>query len=499
MQATIVKKYWPYLFLVLLSVPLFFLNIHDGHSSGGDDYAQYIKEAQNIATGRPYYRSNYVFNKYNNCYSPPQYPPGFPLLLAPVVKMWGIAIRPMCYFNTVILAGLLLCFYAYFRKRMSALAAILLALLIGYSGCMVDIKQSVLSDLPSLLFVMLYLVARSAETFSWKRTILLILFATMAILIRTQSVLLLFGEGIYVCLYVLKEWRRSKKFSIKLLRRPPSLLVIAGTVVSIALLNRTLIYCPTSATGFYMDFLGITLQKGLLTIVRDNVNFLLTSVSNLFHYDTDNSIRTAIVTVMENAGLVFCALGFIICVRRRLCFDDIFFVLVCGLVLYYPIHDSRYFFPVIAIVYYYCYTALEAVLPAVTKVRRRYVGFALVAIYIIAGFRYLKSTTVPPAGYVPESKDRQAFTYLINHVNDSDIIICARPRLITLYTNKRCMIHAWQYDMATNRKIFDEVHAKYLLLVSGFVDEYYKTYLHDFQPPVDSAVIAPGYTLYTLR
>src|SRR5262245_45027920 len=102
-----INKNFPLIFLLLCSIPLFFLNIHNGHSPGGDDYAQYIKEAQNLANGLPYFRSNYVFNKYNFFYSPPQYPPGFPLLLAPVIKVWGIAIKPMCYFNTVIAICLL--------------------------------------------------------------------------------------------------------------------------------------------------------------------------------------------------------------------------------------------------------------------------------------------------------------------------------------------------------------------------------------------------------
>ena len=85
------NKYIPYLLLVLLSVPLFFLNIHNVHS-WGDDFAQYIKEAQNLAHGRPFYESGYIYNKYNPEYAPAQYPPGYPLLLWPVVKIWGIAI-----------------------------------------------------------------------------------------------------------------------------------------------------------------------------------------------------------------------------------------------------------------------------------------------------------------------------------------------------------------------------------------------------------------------
>lgn len=493
------KKYWPYLFLLVASIPLFFLNIHNGHSGGGDDYAQYIKEAQNIANGLPYYHSNYVFNPWNNCYSPPQYPPGFPLLLAPVVKIWGIDILPMCYFNTILAVGLMLCFFTYFKKYIGAVAAICMAVLITYSGCMIDIKQSVLSDLPSLLFVMLYLISRQANTFSWPRILFLVVMATMAILIRTQSILLIVAEALYYCISLVKEWRKQKHFPAKLLRSLPSVYIVAGTMVLTVFLVRVVFAAPKSAAGFYIDFLGITLQKGLLTIVRDNSSFLLASITNFFHYETDNSIRTAMVTIMENFGLVFCVIGFIISVTKRLAFDDMFFVLVCGLVLYYPIHDLRYFFPVIAIVFYYCYKALQRVLPAITRVRPKYIGIGLTVIYLLAGGRYLRSTANPVTGYVPSPADRHAFSYISDHVSDTDIILCARPRLLTLYTGKRCMIHAWQYPMDVNKKVFDSLHVKYLLLVTGFVDDYYHTYLNQFQHPVDSTQIAPGYVLYSLR
>jgi hypothetical protein len=494
----LIQRSLPLLFLLLFSVPLFFHNIHDTHSPGGDDYAQYIKEAQNIAAGKPYYQSGYVFNKYNNCYSPPQYPPGFPLLLAPVVKHWGIAIRPMCYFNTFIAIFILFGLYFYFRKYMSWFAALLLAIVISYSQCMMDLKQEVLSDETSMLFVLLYLIARNAKTFSWQRITLLILFATMAILIRTQSILLLFAEVVFLCLSLAKTLLKEKKLPAKRLLSEPSLYVVAGCLALTFILNKTLFYCPASAAGFYVDFLKITLQKGIPSIVRDNVVALITSVTNFFHYDTDHGMRTAIVTLMESAGLVFCCIGFLMSIMRRLCFDDIFFLFVCAMVLYYPIHDPRYFFPVMPVVFYYCYISLAKIVPAITTIRPRYIALLLAFTCLFAGMRYLRTTTLPPFGYVPEAKDRQAFNYITTHVNDSDIIICSRPHLTTLYTNKRCMIHAWQYPMDINKKVFDSVHAKYLLM-NGIVDDYYETYLHTYEHPTDSVAIAPGYVLYTLR
>ena len=493
----LMQKYLPLLFLLVFAVPLFFHNIHSTHSPGGDDYAQYIKEAQNIANGKPYYQSNYVFNKYNNCYSPPQYPPGFPLMLAPVVKYWGIDIRPMCYFNTVIAACILFALFFYFRKYMSAFAACCLAIVISYSQCMMDLKQAVLSDASSMLFVLLYLIVRNAKSFSWQRILLLILLATLAILTRTQSVLLLFAEVALLGISILKTAAKEKKLSMKAISLAP-LYIVMGTLLFSVVLNKIVFYCPTSATGFYIDFLRSTLQKGLPSIVRDNVTTLLGSITDFFHYDTDHGMRTALVTLMESAGLVFCCIGFLVSVTKRLCFDDLFFVFVCAMVLYYPIHDARYFFPVMPVVFYYCYVALARIVPMVTTVRPRYVALLLTFIYLFAGMKYLKATTLPPAGYVPEAKDQQAFNYIIAHVNDSDIIVCSRPRLVTLYTNKRCMIHAWQYPLDVNKKVFDSLHVRYLLL-NGIVDDYYRTYMHQYEHPVDSVNIAPGYVLYTLR
>jgi hypothetical protein len=493
------KNYLWVILLLFLSVPLFFLNIHHTHTAGGDDYALYIKEAENIAKGKPFYESNYVFNTYNNCYSPPQYPPGFPLLLAPIVKVWGLDIQPMCYFNTVVAVLLLLSFFFYFRKHMGAVASVFLALVITYSGYMMALKQSVLSDATALLFVMGYLIVRNSDKIGWGRIVLLILFSAMAILIRTQSVLLLFAEVFIWLYFIAKSWKDRRRLPFREVATHSSIKVVAGGFILTLLLNKVVFYTPYSAGGFYVNFLKITLEKGLLTIVRDNVNFYLESITTFFHYDTENSIRTAIVTIMESAGLVLCIIGFFLSISRRISFDDIFFLLLSGMVLYYPIHDPRYFLPAIAIVFLYNYIALNKVLPAITSVNPRYVGLAFTFIYLFAGLKYLKGTLQPPANYVPEARDRQAFEYLKTHVAQDELIVCARPRLITLYTDRKCIIHAWQHPMEENKRVFDSLQAKYLLQIPDIVNDYYTTYLNHYQHPIDSVDIAPGYRLYTLR
>ncbi len=61
----------------------------------GDDWAQYVLHARNLATGLPYPDIGYVFNPDYASVGPPTYPPGLPLLLTPMVALVGIDIVAM--------------------------------------------------------------------------------------------------------------------------------------------------------------------------------------------------------------------------------------------------------------------------------------------------------------------------------------------------------------------------------------------------------------------
>ena len=67
---------------------LFVLTIREGED-WGDDFSMYIHHAENIARGVPYGETGYIYNPHNPAVGPKIYPPGFPLLLAPVVKLFG--------------------------------------------------------------------------------------------------------------------------------------------------------------------------------------------------------------------------------------------------------------------------------------------------------------------------------------------------------------------------------------------------------------------------
>lgn len=56
----------------------------------GDDWAQYVLHAANLASGHPYPDTGYVFNPDYPSVGPASYPPAVPLMLAPVIAVFGV-------------------------------------------------------------------------------------------------------------------------------------------------------------------------------------------------------------------------------------------------------------------------------------------------------------------------------------------------------------------------------------------------------------------------
>jgi hypothetical protein len=129
----------------------------------------------------------------------------------------------------------------------------------------------------------------------------------------------------------------------------------------------------------------------------------------------------------------------------------------------------------------------------------RTVGWAITFFYLLAGYSTYKNSTLYPFQYIPEQNDWQAFEYLKKNVKDSEIILCARPRMLTLYTDKKCMIFAWQHTLLENKAVFDSMQVKYLLVINNIAGDFFHNYLNQVGHPLDSNQIADRYMLYTLR
>ncbi len=455
------KKYLPYLLLLLFSIPLFFLGVKDAHGLG-DDFAQYVKEAENISKGLPYYTTNWVFNNLDWGYGPPQYPPGYPMLLAPVVKVFGIAIRPMLYMNALLAMALLFALFAYFRKYAGAVASVCLALIIVYSGELLQAKGELLSDMPCTLFVVLYLMVRNSTAFSVSRLLLLMCIATMIILIRSQGLVMLAAEGLYLILSVYRLIR-AKELSLPNISKLPSLWLVTGTCLLYFMVNNIIFRAPASTFNYYTS-MASHMETTFWQMVKDNFSYLQSLFEALLHYPTRmyfNSFANLIGSTAFYIGLI----GFIIALFGKLRVDDLFFILMCLIIIFMPIHQgARFLYEAFPVYMLYGYTAMRRLLPALLESKSKGIAVAITAVYLFIGIDdFKKQSKNECMGCVPDRFTIAIFDYLNAHMSDSDIVACPRPRLITLFTGKRAIVYASKATDEENKRKFDELKVRYMI------------------------------------
>ena len=118
--------------------------LKDGHNWGGD-FSQYIIHARNILEHREY---SFSYNLDRDI----AYPPGLPLVLAPLINYFGIDFRVLKLPNIFFWLFYVLALYLLMKNRFDKESALLGALVFLFSPYFFWFKQNVISDIPFLFF-----------------------------------------------------------------------------------------------------------------------------------------------------------------------------------------------------------------------------------------------------------------------------------------------------------------------------------------------------------
>lgn len=491
------KNIRPFFILLLFCIPLFFLNIQDTFTFG-DDWAQYVKEAQNLASGKPYYESNYIYNPLNTSYAPPQYPPGYPLLLAPVVYIFGLAAKPILYLTAVFVALLLFSAYFYYRQRSKETTALCLSVILVYTSFIIDFKKHALSDIPCTLFITLYFALRGSQSLSFKRILLLAVIGAFSMLIRTQAVLLIVAEGIVFIYELIKNRQQEEKFPGKKIFRNPSFLLAGSMTVLFFVLNNLLFASPKSSLNFYKQI--FTANTGFRHIIAQNTSYLLSLFTDTFHHSNHHPSVQTMIDLLVLSCICMSLLGLVTTLRKGLKTDIVFFLLMCGLILVTPVYQGlRYFLPAVPVLLLLTKEGLRVVLPQFFPIAPKKLALICTVIFLALGLDDYKKAALNTKEWTLEAQDTSAFNYVRSSIADSEIILFAKPRLLTLYTNKKSIVMSWLTSMESNKALFDSMHVTYLLLRKNLGGPVYTDYLQQPGITTDSVKINDLYTLYRLR
>lgn len=167
--------------LILGAGALHLLTLRPGSDWDGD-YALYILHAINIVQGAPYAETGYLFNPDSPAW-PASYPPGLPLLLAPVYAVFGLDIEAMKVLLVLCFLGFLAVFAVLARRALAAGPALAALAVLAFNPFLLEFKNTLLSEFAFLLFgyLALHLTDRLEDGLSGPARIVLVVAAGLAL------------------------------------------------------------------------------------------------------------------------------------------------------------------------------------------------------------------------------------------------------------------------------------------------------------------------------
>lgn len=447
-------------FLVLLLVPLFFLNIQDSHD-WGDDFAQYILQAKNLAEGKPQTEGAYIFNPDYPFYAPPVYPVGYPILLAPIYKFFGNDLLAFNYFQTLLLFLFGIVMFFFLRRFMSGVFAVLLTLLAVYNPWMLEFKTQVIADLPFALFVLLAVMCylNFKERVNWKNALLAGFFTGFAILIKPLAFLLI---GTFIADIVLSQFR-EREIERETVKHHVALL-LAPVLVYFCV---TYVLIPSSVeTTAHFHNLYNTTEK-LNKRFNINAEYYMTLFQDLFrHTNPDWDFSTVVIKAF---ALTLFLLGFFGKLFNRFAFAEIFTLLFLLLVLFFPntTQGFRYLLPVLPFLFLYIYHGFESIRLGWMN---RKVVFIVACVFCL--FQYKTTVekmwkqdrhTVPGP---QEAAAREAFEFIENNTDVNAVIAFIKPRALSLYAQRKSLTNHPQQSEPTIQSFFERNRVTYYLVTS---------------------------------
>jgi len=471
-------------------------NVHSGHNWNGD-FAQYLMHAQNIVNGQPYAETPCVRNPVNNNPGPPAYPPGFPLLLAPVYAAFGTAMIPMKILIVVtLIAGLGLTAYL-LKDEVPAPYILALVAVLGFNPFLVHFTTSVVSDLPFLLFVVLSLItwhqSRSQSAPRWKIALSVLsgLLIYFSVLIRALGVVL----PVSILIYELIDQRRLTRTA----------LIGLGTV-GLALGLQTIVSMlsagATASTGVghyeelvrqnllnrFSELAGSTLHSARV-YGRRMAQVALRPLTPFLGYD---------IGLLRISTLLLVVGGWLYHALSRLSSFDVFTPLYVVALLPWSFHSTRYLIPVLPFCAFYALYALYSLRRWMPWKRPVLMLCAVVPLLAAYGWSLVHNPATPsPKGALAPEAER-VYRKIRTQTPPDALIMFGKPRFVTLKTGRRS--GRWFEGRSDDELLdyFAEAGVDYVLigLPGGKREKTIKTLVEDHPSWFEPTYRNSQYTLY---
>ena len=445
--------------LIILSVALFNITtIREGHT-WGDDFCMYILHARNISEGIDYRDTGYIYNPFSPWIGPRIYPPVFPVLLAPVYKLFGLNLKVMKIEIIIFFALSLFIFFIIFRTELSTKYLVAVIAVIGFNPYFWSFKNNILSDIPFLCFVYasLLLIDRAHNSSKSQKQVYLQGIAAGLLIYLSYGIRTLGGVLLLsLLIFVIIRYRKLTHFTL------------IASFLSVLLMVLQSILFP--GIGGYLDQASLSIKTILTNL--DQYTLSLFAI-----WDNGYSKNLALSVII--CCLAF--IGYLSRVRDRITVFEIFPLLYMMPVMIWPSYQgTRFLIPIIPLYIFYAFVGIEKGIRFVgEKTKEAAFIILVVAIFFSYISKYAKLDYGPIKEGITKKESVELFSYIKEHTRKDDVFIFLKPRALALYTNRRASAYHWPKDKKHLLNYFNKIGAKYFAFfprhepyLQGFVSKY---------------------------
>jgi dolichyl-phosphate-mannose-protein mannosyltransferase len=454
---------------VLIVAVFYLLTIRQGHD-WGDDFSQYIQHAVNVAHGTSYTETRYLYNPDNPSIGPRQYPPGFPVALAPVVRAFGLDLQPMKAEEVLFFVAALLLIHRLIQPLMPPAASAAVVLAVGLNPYFWDFKDQILSDLPFLFFFFatLLCVTRAHE---------------MERSARLRHVLSALGGVAMYASYA------TRVIGIVLL---PTL-VISDFIQHRWLTKETRLAIGTFTVLAALQYVLLTRDTSYTDLLAISSSLILANVMSYAGWLADiwaNGYASLPQKLLFLATVALALIGYVSLWRQPratlFAVAPLFYLMVIAV---WPlVQGTRFLIPVIPIFIACTVLGALSIDRAIARHWRKSnlvlsVLFALVSVTYIARYSTLPFGRLQEGIGKPESV--QLFDFVRTSTRRDDVIVFSRPRALSLFGERTVTPPSRSADPCELWRYIRQVRAGYLVTGPGAANDEAKflaTFVRDFAP-----------------
>jgi hypothetical protein len=425
--------------------------IRSGHF-WGDDFAQYIQHAKNLATGKPFQETGYIYNPNAPEIGPRSYPPLFPVLLAPIYCIFGLNLTSMKVEGIVFFGAALLLVSLLFLARMSPACAVILMLIVAFNPYFFYTKDFIGSDYLFFLTMMasLYAIERS-ERGGWRDYKLAALVGSLIYFCyatRTIGIVLLPSLAAYL---VLRDRMNGLRFFA----------VVCGMCFPLLLLQSFLF---GSGASSYLDQIHFRLDL----FSRNALGYTWEFRHRLWPFPGRLTSWTPTIAIICVA-----VAGYVHRLRTRISYLEVYsLAYTMAVILWTSEYDTRFLIPVLPLWIYYAAIGMERAVNGFSPVGRRMIYWLAVAMLAVSyGSAYANITQAPIPSGIGDPEFIEVSEYIRAHTAPDAVIVFRKPRLLALMTSRHVAAYHQGAEPAELIKFFSDISTRYVLISKHFASD----------------------------